>query len=184
LATVFWRFKGCPFIFREWKDNSPQPRALNLQAIEAASLSAPSKEGKRREAANHEELAGNVRELNPRMGQIGAHSDGIRAKRERGSDHRMSEELEMIGSNNTAKPKTVKDLDLNDNSTNARNVAYIPHFLNQFRSPPLSNACTNRSKNWTLYATYLSKFTFCDPGHGGVIHGRLLCSRSLRTRYG
>jgi hypothetical protein len=45
--------------FREWKNNSPQPRALNLQASEAASRSAPNKEGKRREAANHEELAAN-----------------------------------------------------------------------------------------------------------------------------
>jgi hypothetical protein len=69
LATVFWIFKGCPFIFREWKNNSPQPRALNLQLIEAASRSALTKEGKRREAANHEELAPNVRELNSRMGE-------------------------------------------------------------------------------------------------------------------
>jgi hypothetical protein len=59
----------------------------------------------------------------------------------------MSEERGMMGSNNTAKPKTIKDLDLNDGSMNEITVAHTPHFLNQFRSPPLSNAYINRSKS-------------------------------------
>jgi hypothetical protein len=62
----------------------------------------------------------------------------------------------MMGSHKTVKPKTIKDLDLNDSSMNEIKVADTPHFLNQFRSPLLSNACTNRSKSWTLSATYLS----------------------------
>jgi hypothetical protein len=41
---------------------------------------------------------------------------------------KMSEEQEMMGSNNTAKPKTIKDLDLNDSSMNEVKVAYTPHF--------------------------------------------------------
>jgi hypothetical protein len=71
----------------------------------------------------------------------------------------MSEERGMIRSNDIAKPKMIKDLDLNDSSMNEIKVAYTPHLLNQFQSPPLSNVSINRSKSWTLYAIYLSKFT-------------------------
>jgi hypothetical protein len=53
---------------------------------------------------------------------------------------KMGEERGMMGSNNTAKPKTIKDIDLNDSTINERKVPSTPHFLNQFRSPPLSNA--------------------------------------------
>jgi hypothetical protein len=99
--------------------------------------------------------------------RIGAHSDGTRAKRERGSEHGMSEERGMMGSNDTAKPKTIKDLDLNDSRMDEIKVAYTPHFLNQFRSPRLSNACINHWKSWTLYAIYLSKFIsrWCSSVH-------------------
>jgi hypothetical protein len=42
----------------------------------------------------------------------------------------MSEERRMMGSNNTAKPKTVKDLDLNDISMNEIKVAtYLSKFM-------------------------------------------------------
>jgi hypothetical protein len=40
----------------------------------------------------------------------------------------MSEKRGMIGSNNTVKPKTIKDLNLNDSSMNEVKVAYAPHF--------------------------------------------------------
>jgi hypothetical protein len=79
----------------------------------------------------------------------------------------MTKERGRMVSNNAAKPKpkpnTIKDLDLdldlNDSNMNEIKVVYTPNFLNQFRSPPITNACINLSKSCTLYATYLSKFS-------------------------
>jgi hypothetical protein len=47
---------------------------------------------------------------------------------EKGSEHGMSEERGMMGSNNTAKPKTIKDLDLNKSSINEIKFAYTLTF--------------------------------------------------------
>jgi hypothetical protein len=59
---------------------------------------------------------------------------------------KMSEERGMMGSNNRAKPKTIKDFDLNGSSMNEIKFVYTSHVLNQFRSPSVSNVCINRSK--------------------------------------
>jgi hypothetical protein len=50
------------------------------------------------------------------------------AKIERALEHGMSEERAMMGSNNTVKPKTIKDSDLNNSIMNETKAAYTPHF--------------------------------------------------------
>jgi hypothetical protein len=56
--------------------------------------------------------------------------DGAKIERtlEHGMSEDRSEEQGRMGSNNIIKPKTIKDLDLNDSSMNEIKVAYTPHF--------------------------------------------------------
>jgi hypothetical protein len=55
--------------------------------------------------------------------------DGAKIERtlEHGMSDDRSEKRGMMGSNNTVKPKTIKDLDLNDSSMNEIKVAYTRH---------------------------------------------------------